>query len=141
MRWKYLGFVLRQKYNHPAFILMENYYRLTTLNRNFKGRKLTLAKQLSKDLQIINISLNSLDDFNKLVLMTENEENWKTFIKDLYQKCTEQQLVLEEKLLIKRKNNSNNNNKNNKKIKQNNDNENCKRIFNDDNITYYNNYH
>ena len=77
MRWKYLGFVLRQKYNHPAFILIENHYRLTTLNRNFKkGRKFTfLANQLSKDLQIINISLNSLVDFDKLVLTAENEEN------------------------------------------------------------------
>ena len=133
MRWKYLGFLLRQKYNHPAFIVMENYYRLTTLNKNFKGRKLTFAKQLSKDLKIINISLNSLEDFNKLVLMAENEENWKTFIKDLYLKYAEQQLLLEEKLLIKRKNNNDNNNKNNKKIKQNNNNENCKRILNNEN--------
>ena len=67
---------------------MENYYRLTT-NKNFKGRKLTLAKQLSKDLQMIHISLNSLEDFYKLVLMAENEENWKFFIKDLYQKYAE----------------------------------------------------
>ena len=51
MRWNYLGFIIRQRYNHPAFILMENYYRFTASNKNFKGRKLTLAKKLSKDLQ------------------------------------------------------------------------------------------
>jgi hypothetical protein len=106
---------------------MECYYRYKSINNNFKGRKITLAKQLSNDLQIINVQLRNLEDFNKLVSRAVDEKNWKSFVNELYEKYVEQQLLLEEKTLIKRKNNKNNNNNDdniNKKIKKNDDNNN-----------------
>ena len=73
MRWKYLGHILREKNNHICFNIMQNYFENESKNKKFKGRRMTLAKQLSIDMQLINLSLNNLNDFKNLTLK-ENDK-------------------------------------------------------------------
>ena len=68
IRWKYLGHILREKNNHICFNIMQNYFENESKNKKIKGRTMTLAKQLSIDIELINLSLNNLNDFKNLTL-------------------------------------------------------------------------
>ena len=102
-RWKYLGKVLNEKINHPAFILMKTFYQLSNDSKSI-GRRITLQKQLSRDLHLINLSLENLSDFEFLINKATENKNWKIFVDELYLKYLQQQQLLEETLLVKRKN-------------------------------------
>ena len=136
MRWKYLGNILREKHNHICFNIMQNYFKNESKNKKFKGRKITLAKQLSMDLQLINLTLNNLNDFKNLTLKANDKKTWKNFMDELYQKYVEQQLFKQQTVLLKRKNcykNDNNNNTNNTNINIENDNDNNNKNNSNDN--------
>jgi hypothetical protein len=137
MRWKYLGNILREKNNHICFNIMQNYFENESKNKKFKGRKITLAKQLSMDMQLINLTLNNLNDFKTLTLKANDKKTWKNFMDELYQKYVEQQLFKQQTVLLKRKNcyknDNNNNNTNNTNINIENDNDNNKKNNSNDN--------
>jgi hypothetical protein len=103
-RWKYIGHLLRQSIKHPAFNVMQNFYQQASPNKNYKGRKITLPKQINNDLKLINMKLSNELEFENLYKKALDRVNWKKFTELLYQNYLNHQKILQQKILIKRNN-------------------------------------
>jgi len=99
-RWRLFGHVLRLDKDTPARQAMASYFMKNDLIGR-SGNFCTIATSLSDEYKTVTgRSIKSIDDYNKIVVVTQNRKDWKEVVKSIKEKYIESQ---EKKTQKKRK--------------------------------------